>query len=146
MSFKITVRYLCIAWQIGVRNNYNAGVTPLGKKQLLKDGERVLVLNPPASYLEALGAEGRADVAAAGQYRFVQIFVESKAELERQLPTTIGAVAPDGLLWIAYKKGGKTDINRDNLWQLMEGHGWNGVTLVSVDDTWSSMRFRPAGK
>jgi hypothetical protein len=44
-------------------------------------------------------------------------------------------------------KGGKragTDLNRDILWSLVEQHGWAGVRLVAIDDTWSSMRFRPA--
>lgn len=121
-------------------------MTPLAKKQLLKDGDRALVMNPPERYLEVLGASGRADINPSGEYRFVQLFAHSAAELERQLPDAIAAVEPDGLLWIAYKKGGKTDLNRDNLWQLVESHGWNGVTLVSIDDTWSSMRFRPASK
>jgi hypothetical protein len=43
---------------------------------------------------------------------------------------------------IAYQKGSK-DLHRDTLWLAMQKHGWDGSTLVSVDDTWSAMRFLP---
>jgi hypothetical protein len=54
----------------------------------------------------------------------------------------------DGLLWICYPKGSskmKTDLNRDILWGQMEKFGLAGVSLVSVDEVWSDMRFRPSG-
>lgn len=43
-------------------------------------------------------------------------------------------------------KAGKlgTDLNRDKLFKLVEPHGIEGVRLVSIDDTWSAMRFRPS--
>ena len=47
---------------------------------------------------------------------------------------------------MCYPKGGRkagTDLNRDILWNLMQGRGLVGVTLVAVDNEWSAMRFRP---
>ena len=35
-----------------------------------------------------------------------------------------------------------TDLNRDALWKLMEPEGFEGVRLVSLDETWSAMMFR----
>ena len=58
----------------------------------------------------------------------------------------IGAVKSNGLLWVTYpKKSGKikTDISRDMGWEAMTQAGWDAVTLVSVDDTWSALRLRP---
>jgi hypothetical protein len=48
-------------------------------------------------------------------------------------------------LWVCYPKAGKlgTDLSRDILWPLMEKQGFEGVRLVSIDDTWSAMAFRP---
>ena len=80
---------------------------------------------------------------------FVQVFVRDSAELARLGPAALGAVKPDGLLWICYPKGGRkagTDLNRDILWKLMEERGLAGVTLVAVDESWSAMRFRPSGR
>jgi hypothetical protein len=56
---------------------------------------------------------------------------------------------PDGLLWVAYPKGGakiKTDVNRDRLWDALTGTGWRPVRQVALDDVWSAMRFRPADR
>jgi hypothetical protein len=56
-------------------------------------------------------------------------------------------VRPDGLLWICYpKKSSKaaTDLTRDVLWDMVKGYGVVGVSLISIDDVWSAMRFRPA--
>jgi hypothetical protein len=51
----------------------------------------------------------------------------------------------DGLAWIAYPKAGKlgTDLNRDILWKHMLEKGIEAVRQVSVDETWSAIRFRP---
>jgi hypothetical protein len=54
--------------------------------------------------------------------------------------------ADDRLTWIAYPKAGrlKPDLNRDILWELLDGKGVRPVRQVALDDTWSALRFRPA--
>ena len=37
------------------------------------------------------------------------------------------------VLWVAYPKGNRTDINRDSLWPILGEHGLRPVTQVSVD-------------
>ena len=37
-----------------------------------------------------------------------------------------------------------TDLNRDILWNAVSPHGLSGVALVSLNDVWSAMRFRPS--
>ena len=56
------------------------------------------------------------------------------------------AARQDRSAWIAYPKAGKmgTDLNRDKLAALVKPLGIQPVRLVSLDDTWSAMRFRPA--
>ncbi|MDP2344301.1 MAG: hypothetical protein Q8O67_25300 [Deltaproteobacteria bacterium] len=53
----------------------------------------------------------------------------------------------ESLLWVAYGKGTGTaasDVNRDQGWDPLEKLGYQGVAVVSVDDNWSALRFRPA--
>jgi hypothetical protein len=71
--------------------------------------------------------------------------VDSKA-LARVKPA-IDAANGGRLSWVAYPKAGQlgTDLNRDKLARLMEPFGLEPVRLVSIDDTWSAMRFRPKG-
>ncbi|MFC4766766.1 hypothetical protein [Effusibacillus consociatus] len=41
----------------------------------------------------------------------------------------------------------KTDINRDKLWQLVDGTaGYRPVSQISIDETWSALRFRESDK
>jgi hypothetical protein len=44
---------------------------------------------------------------------------------------------------VLYPKGNKADINRDSLWPIVGEHGLRPITQISVDDTWSALRFRP---
>ncbi|WP_052487223.1 YdeI/OmpD-associated family protein [Gordoniibacillus kamchatkensis] len=128
------------------------------KKLLIKGPQRVLIMNAPGEYaadLEALPAGSAVTVwdpaagpfpVEAGEFDFVQLFVRSASELGSYAPAAIRAVRRDGLLWIAYpKKSGKikTDISRDAGWEAVHGAGWTGVSLISLDDTWSCMRARP---
>lgn len=123
---------------------------PLAKKLQMKAGQRAAVLNPPAGYLEKLDPlpEGVELVdASEGQCDFVQVFVKNMEDLRKFLPVAIQAVKYDALLWIAYPKGGAkagTDLNRDILWNAVLQQNLSSVTLVSLDDVWSAMRFRPS--
>ena len=74
------------------------------------------------------------------------LFVNTLEEARKLAPEAIRSAAENGLLWIAYPKGGsgmKTDVNRDRLWKALAGTGWRPVRQVALDDTWSAMRFRP---
>ncbi|MBD2870409.1 YdeI/OmpD-associated family protein [Paenibacillus arenilitoris] len=122
----------------------------LVKKLRLSPDMKALALGVPSgSYLEELGLTAEATaIDRAGQYDFVLLFVRSMAELEERAPAAVQAVKEDGLFWITYPKGTskiKTDINRDTGWKHMLKLGMEGVAMISMDDTWSSMRYRPEG-
>ncbi|SFS58988.1 YdeI family protein [Paenibacillus sp. BC26] len=112
---------------------------------------RIAVLEAPApSYEEELGVEDHEpfDEMDAGTYDFVMLFAKDIASLNEHAPKALKAVKKEGLLWICYPKGTakiRTDINRDRGWKVVKEEGWEGVALVSVDETWSAMRFRPVG-
>ena len=120
---------------------------PLAKKLHLKAGHRVLVLNAPPGYAAAftpLPDGVKVSYQPDGSYDWVQLFVKDKGELEHWLATAKDAATYDALLWICYPKGGRgTDINRDSLARLVEGHGLKAVTQVAIDERWSALRFRP---
>lgn len=120
----------------------------LARKLLIKPGNRVALVNPPAGYPERLQPlpDGAELVGLEPGLDVVQVFAQDKAELRRSTPA-LKSVRDGGLLWVCYPKGGSkagTDLNRDLLWEELGKVGLTGVTLVSVDDTWSAMRFRPA--
>ncbi len=117
------------------------------KKMRYKEGSEGVVLNAPeeieAEFIGA-GFSNRIDSTKPG---FTLLFVRTRAEAEARFKPTAEAIEPDSLLWVAYPKGSskvKTDINRDSLWKLTEPHGYRPVSQVSIDETWSALRFRPS--
>jgi len=124
--------------------------SPLAKKLRIQPGQRILILNAPAGYLESLAPwPERAVVSeqSEGKYDFVQLFVQNSAELQSLHPKAMQAVQYDGLLWLCYPKKSSrvdTDLSREVVWELMLPTGLRPVTQVSIDAVWSALRFRPA--
>jgi len=123
----------------------------LSKKLLIKPGYNVALLNAPADYIALLG-DLPDDVTLAqqieGQYDVVQLFAATKDQVDQLGPAAIKAVKPGGLLWIAYRKqvpkGEVRTIHRDVGWEMVYQAGWEGVSLIAIDDVWAAMRFRPS--
>ena len=119
------------------------------KKLRLAAGQTVLVLNAPGDYKEILGSfpDGVILTDKPGdKVDFVHLFIKNKAELEQFIDKALNAIKFDGLMWISYPKGSSkvtTDVNRDILWELLLKKGIRPVMQVSIDSTWSAIRFRP---
>lgn len=118
------------------------------QKMGVKPGQSLLVLNAPGGDLSRLGPPpGKAATRAGGDtFDVVQVFAATQAELSKHLPEALGGLKPGGSLWLAYPKGSsgiESDITRDRGWDAAHQAGLVGVSLVSVDETWSAMRFRP---
>ena len=119
-------------------------------KLQMKPGQSLAVLNAPEGMPGVLATalpEVTVRVGAAGMADGVLLFVRSLEEAGRLVGSAIEAAGRDGLVWIAYPKGGsgvKTDLNRDVLWKAIEPSGWRPVRLVALDEVWSAMRLRPA--
>ena len=119
------------------------------ERLLIKPGARIRVLGDEAGSAGRLGPlPAGATLVAAGGADAVVLFARSSDAVTRQLSEASRAAGPDGLLWLAYPKGTsgvKTDLGRDSLTPLTDRiAGLTGVTLVSVDETWSAMRLRPS--
>jgi hypothetical protein len=124
----------------------------LWKKLRMQPGQRVLILNAPAGYVDGLGElpEGvEVEEQLDGVFDFVQVFAKDLAELERLAPLAAEAVKYDGLLWVSYpKKSSKmeSDLSREVVWEVVAKTGLRPATQVSVDEVWSALRFRPPEK
>ena len=112
-----------------------------GKLQI-KPGQSVAVVNRPPG-LELPGVV----VAATADADAVVAFVVRREDLGSAEPA-VAAARADRLAWISYPKGGRlgTDLNRDRLVASLADQGVQPVRQVSIDDTWSALRFRPANE
>lgn len=73
------------------------------------------------------------------------VFVANLKEFITFLKSEIKNIEDDAVLWFAYPKGTskiKTDINRDILWQEAAAYNIRPVSIVSLNETWSVLRFR----
>src|SRR4051794_7787432 len=111
------------------------------RKLLVQPGRTVLVLDAPPGLRQRLPAsEGKPPVDV------VLAFVGTQADVARTAPDALAALAPGGVLWLAYPKRSskvETDLTRDRGWEAMWQAGWRVVSAISLDDTWSGLRFRP---
>jgi hypothetical protein len=121
------------------------------KKLKIPQVGKIAIIEPPEGFLALIGRSAggtRAVESEFGCYDYVQMFATCVADVGRLAPIALRAVKTDGLLWLSYPKGTskiKTDLNRDRGWTVVREAGWEGIALVSVDETWSAMRFRPVG-
>ena len=77
------------------------------------------------------------------------IFINNKEEFLYSLKEILRNIQHDSALWFAYPKLTskiKTDIHRDIIRKTAEDFGITTVAAISINDTWSALRFRPIDK
>src|SRR3954447_3952621 len=121
--------------------------TPLVDKLGFKPGMRAALIAAPPDFGATLGPlPGGVRVAtrlAAGQ-DLVVVFVTRRAELSRRLPALRRAIAPDGMVWVAWpKKAAKvaTDVTEDVVRDVVLPTGLVDVKVCAIDATWSGLKL-----
>jgi predicted CoA-binding protein len=120
----------------------------VAQRLFIKADKRFLLVNPPEGYEKVLGElpaatkllNDKTDTAD-----IIQVFVRTRAELEKELPRLKTKLNAGGALWVTYYKGSsktKTDINRDSIAEYGSTIGLEGVAIISVDDDWSALRMK----
>jgi hypothetical protein len=121
--------------------------TPLVKKLGFAPGMSVVLLDAPPNLSELLGElpsgvkvsnrlTHRADV--------VLIFVEYAADLSRNVLALKSAVAPDGMVWVAWPKRASrkpTDLTEDVIRDIVLPAGLVDVKVCAIDATWSGLKL-----
>lgn len=119
--------------------------TPLLKKLRIGEGTTIVALNAPSDHRATLGELPKGTEikkALTKDHAYVHLFVRDKVELESWLPKVKKALAPEGLLWISYPKGVKTDLNRDNGWEAIEGLNMRWMALIAFNKEWSAFLLK----
>ncbi len=126
-------------------------VDDLAKRLNLKAGMQVVLLNDHAGVEEPLRAvlgDGLRDAPAAGAdgaADAVLFFAANSAELATLYTAAKPVLGPASMLWVMYPKkssGVKSDLTRDVGWAPINADGWQSVRQISVDDTWSAVRYK----
>ena len=119
----------------------------LAQKLHLKPGMRFAVVNAPEGFARMLGkapAGVRQEKSLWRDLDLVLVFALTQKELKRDWTRALASLKPEGALWVSYPKkssGIQSDLGMGE-WDAPKGSGWNPVSMIGIDDTWSSVRFR----
>ena len=122
-------------------------ITSLTHKLGIKEGRRVLVLDPPVGFVrkldplpEGVGVTTRivslADV--------IVVFASSRAVLGELFPKAKHVLAPRGALWVAFPRkvsGFFTDLDENIVRSVGLSGGLVDNKIIVVDEIWSALRF-----
>jgi hypothetical protein len=115
----------------------------VAEKLLIKPGTTLWSSDDSRLELVAPLPAGVRRVEVPEQATTALVFADDAASLRDLLATHQERLAQPDILWVAYPKGNRTDINRDSLWPVLSELGLRPVTQVSIDQVWSALRFRP---
>jgi hypothetical protein len=116
----------------------------ISQKMGVKEGMRAFFVNAPKSALEAIdlpsldiGSELR------GEFDYLHLFTKTQAEMEDIFPKLKRHLKPTGMLWISWPKNKQlnTDLALPKVIDIGYSHGLVESTCLSVDATWSGLKF-----
>jgi hypothetical protein len=119
----------------------------VAQKARIKPGTAIAVLNAVPEVVEGLGLPVDARFVEPAEAQLVLLFVRTRQELDALMPPAVAGLRPGASLWVFYRKGSRAaglDLNRDDIWAIAERLRMRPLGLVSVDETWSAFRLRPA--
>jgi hypothetical protein len=120
--------------------------TPLLKKLGIGPGAKVAILGAPDGFDATLGElpEGAVVTRRLGGRRdVVLMFVTERAALAGRLDALRAAIAPDGMIWVAWpKKAARmpTDVTEDVVREVVLPTGLVDVKVCAIDATWSGLK------
>jgi hypothetical protein len=121
----------------------------LAQKLQIKPGKKWLLYNAPANYLpviEPLPAGVEISYEPTAGLDGIQLFVINSNDLTTSLQIIIPILKPDIIFWITYPKkssGIKSDLEMMSSWDQLTQYGLRVVTSISVNETWTALRFKP---
>jgi Protein of unknown function (DUF3052) len=121
--------------------------TPLAKKLGFKPGFAAAYVAAPDDFDELLGELPDGVTVRrrlSGPLDLIVCFVTARRDLEKRLATLRAALAPDGMLWIAWPKrasGVATDMTENVVREVALPTGLVDTKVAAIDQTWSGLRL-----
>jgi hypothetical protein len=121
--------------------------TPLPRKLGFKPSMRAALLGAPEGFDATLGELPDGVVVTprlGGAKDLVIVFVTERADLARRVEALRRAIAPDGMVWVAWpKKASKvpTDVTEDVVRDVVLPTGLVDVKVCAIDATWSGLKL-----
>jgi hypothetical protein len=122
--------------------------TPLPRKLGIKPGMSMAILNAPPN-LETILGQLPDDVTTGRRLDdhrdLVLIFVTRQTDLAARIPVLMSAIAPDGMIWVAWPKRAskiETDMTEDVIREIVLPAGdLVDVKVCAIDEIWSGLKL-----
>jgi hypothetical protein len=122
--------------------------TPLPQKLGIKPGMSISALNAPPNFDGILGElpDGVTITRRLGGHRdLVLIFVTRQVDLAARIPALISAIAPNGMVWVAWPKRTskvETDVTEDVIREIvLPTSPLVDVKVCAIDNVWSGLKL-----
>ena len=125
-------------------------LTALQKKLGINTNKKIIFINSPegfTEYLEPLPEGAELKKQLKGSFDLIHFFAKKREEVDKVSGKLVKALNKEGYLWVAYPKktsGIETDLNRDKCWDIFAEYKYRPVSMVSLNEKWSSIRFKPS--
>ena len=101
----------------------------------LKDHNKIIILNAPASFEESIkeleGVKVHRNHDTVDDIQFVLVFATQKQEIRNIASKLISKTKGDAIVWFCYPRATSKkytcDFNRDNGWESIKSLGFRGV-------------------
>jgi hypothetical protein len=120
---------------------------PVAKRLGVKQGARVLLLDPPVGFartLDPLPDGASVALKPVSQMDLVLLFSSSRAVLGELFPKARHVLAPRGAIWVAWPRkssGFFTDLSQELVRSVGLAAGMTDDKIISIDDIWAALRF-----
>jgi len=121
--------------------------TPVARKLGIKEGRRVLLMDPPVGFarkLEPLPEGASVATKPVSLMDVVLVFASSRAVLGELFPRAKHILAPRGAIWVAWPRkssGFFTDLSQDLVRSVGLAAGMSDDKIISIDEIWAALRF-----
>jgi hypothetical protein len=110
----------------------------------IKPGTRAFFVNAPETARKAIEMpELEVGEKFEGDFDYIHLFLITQSEMDETFPRLKAYLRPGGMLWVSWPKGKKmgTDLTLPKVIEIGYNHGLVESTCLSVDITWSALKF-----
>ncbi len=120
-------------------------MTSLVDKLQIKEVQHFGVLNTPEKLRDFIQEQRITTSLPETEIKGLLVFCRSAEDLTSFSDTHLTKLSKEALLWIAFPKRTSeiaTDLGRDYHWNPLVNRQWIAVRQVSINASWSALRFR----